>query len=367
MPGNLPGLLLTLGIALVTGLICKAVNLPAPYLLGSLSGVWLAGIAVKPLRQRLTIPRWLVTGVILGLGVVIGAIFTADVFANAARWSLTAAAVAVTTVVATGAGFVHLTRRGYDKTLALFCCLPGGQAEVVAMSRELPAASGRAHVVAICHLARITIVFCATPLLLALVYGQNIVDTANAAFENTPRVFDLAIETHLQFIAIAAAGFAGAKILRLPIPHLLGPMLLSAAAHFFALVSIPRIAEFMLLAQIVIGGSVGARLARVPASELAECVRDALVNAVLIITIYGACALALFSFTGNELPNTLLAFIPGGLYEVTVLTLLFGFDIAFVAFHHLFRVLLIYLTLPFIIALIARSPSPPPPHEKPRE
>jgi uncharacterized membrane protein AbrB (regulator of aidB expression) len=41
-----------------------------------------------------------------------------------------------------------------------------------------------------------------------------------------------------------------------------------------------------------------------------------------------------------------LAFVPGGLYEVTLLALVFGFDVAFVAFHHTVRVMLIFLTLP---------------------
>jgi uncharacterized membrane protein AbrB (regulator of aidB expression) len=46
----------------------------------------------------------------------------------------------------------------------------------------------------------------------------------------------------------------------------------------------------------------------------------------------------------------LLAFVPGGLYEVTLLALIFGFDVAFVAFHHTIRVMLVFLGLPFVIA-----------------
>jgi uncharacterized membrane protein AbrB (regulator of aidB expression) len=45
-----------------------------------------------------------------------------------------------------------------------------------------------------------------------------------------------------------------------------------------------------------------------------------------------------------------LAFIPGGLYEVTLLALIFGFDIAFVAFHHTLRVMMVFFGLPFVIA-----------------
>jgi uncharacterized membrane protein AbrB (regulator of aidB expression) len=40
--------------------------------------------------------------------------------------------------------------------------------------------------------------------------------------------------------------------------------------------------------------------------------------------------------------------VPGGLYEVTLLALIFGFDVAFVAFHHTVRVMLIFLSLPVL-------------------
>jgi uncharacterized membrane protein AbrB (regulator of aidB expression) len=46
----------------------------------------------------------------------------------------------------------------------------------------------------------------------------------------------------------------------------------------------------------------------------------------------------------------LLAFIPGGLYEVTLLSLIFGFDVAFVAFHHSIRVILVFLLLPLAVS-----------------
>jgi len=35
---------------------------------------------------------------------------------------------------------------------------------------------------------------------------------------------------------------------------------------------------------------------------------------------------------------------------VTLLALIFGFDVAFVAFHHTIRVMMVFLGLPFVIA-----------------
>ena len=61
-------------------------------------------------------------------------------------------------------------------------------------------------------------------------------------------------------------------------------------------------------------------------------------------------ALTLASWTGLDFMQLLLAFIPGGLYEVTLLALIFGFDIAFVAFHHTLRVMMVFFGLPLIVA-----------------
>ena len=41
--------------------------------------------------------------------------------------------------------------------------------------------------------------------------------------------------------------------------------------------------------------------------------------------------------------------MPGGLYEVTVLALILGFDVAFVAFHHTVRVVMIFMSMPLIV------------------
>ena len=145
-----------------------------------------------------------------------------------------------------------------------------------------------------------------------------------------------------------------AILVRLPMPHLLGPLLMSSALHILGFVEIPRISEFVILAQIVIGASVGARLARVPFRQLAIYLKDAVINSVIVLSTYGVTAYYLASLTGIDFIKMLLAFVPGGLYEVTLLALIFGFDIAFVAFHHTLRVMMVFLALPFIITFAER-------------
>ena len=54
-------------------------------------------------------------------------------------------------------------------------------------------------------------------------------------------------------------------------------------------------------------------------SELAVYIRDAIVNSAIVLSTYGVVAYCLALLTGIDFIKMLLAFVPGGLYEVTLL------------------------------------------------
>ncbi|MCY4034715.1 MAG: hypothetical protein OXF29_03565, partial [Hyphomicrobiales bacterium] len=62
----------TLGIAAFAAWLAHEIHLPAPYLMGSLLGVWLSGGLIAPMRPRLSVPKWVFFPLILGLGVFFG-------------------------------------------------------------------------------------------------------------------------------------------------------------------------------------------------------------------------------------------------------------------------------------------------------
>lgn len=354
---DLRNICLTFATALAAGTALKAAGAPAPYLLGSLFGVWLLGGLFRPARKVLDVPRWLHVSVTLGLGVLVGAMFDPGVIGKFGQWSVSVVGMMVATALATAAGYAYLAGlRRYPPTLALLCCLPGGQAETIAVSRGLV---DRDYVVALCHLVRVAAVFCVTPILLTLVQGQAAVEASNRVLSGFPSLGSLPPAAMAEFIAIALAGYVLGRAARLPMPHLLGPLILSAGLHVTGILSIPRIQEFVVLAQLTIGGAVGARLCRVRARELLVYLADALLNSVLVIGIYATLALGLALALGMPYLNVLLAFIPGGFYEVTLLALLFGFDVAMVTFHHTVRFLMIFAVLPLIASAGRRAPRDP--------
>ncbi len=343
-------LAVTLACAAGCGLLFRYLQLPAPYLLGSMLGVWTIAATLRPLRRLLRVPRWFHIFVVLGVGVIVGGLFAPGTLAQMLTWIYTVTAMLVASVLATAAGYLYLTRRrGYDPALALFCALPGGQAEVILISREYV---DKDYVVALCHLVRVVFIFCSVPFALALLLGDGAVESSNRVLAGLPGVADLGYSTLLQFAAVAVAGFAIARLLRTPIPFLLGPMLLSMGLNLAEVIEIPRISEFVLLAQISVGGAVGARLGQVEFGVLAGHLRDALVNVVLVTAIFVGSAYLIASWVGFEFVDVMLAFVPGGLYEITLLSLIFGFDVAFVAIHHSVRMLSLLFALPWLLRLI---------------
>lgn len=84
--------------------------------------------------------------------------------------------------------------------------------------------------------------------------------------------------------------------------------------------------------------------------------QDAIVNIVLVISVFVCAAYIMASILDLVYLDVMLAFVPGGLYEVTLLALVFGFDVAFVAIHHGTRMLFILFTLPILLKFL-RAPT----------
>ncbi|MEC8642265.1 MAG: AbrB family transcriptional regulator, partial [Pseudomonadota bacterium] len=229
----------------------------------------------------------------------------------------------------------------------------GGQAEAIAMAREMV---DRDYVVALFHLVRVVIVFITTPLLLRLIEGQAAVDQSNVALQTMPSIFDLPVMDIIIFILLGVVGMLIARGLRIPMPYLLGPMGLSTIFHLMGWADLPRVNEFVILAQLAIGGAVGARLAKVPFRELLGYLKDACANTAVILSAYLLATMVIVKVTGISFLAAWLAFVPGGLYEVTLLALIFGFDVAFVAFHHTVRIMLIFLSLPVLALRLGGDP-----------
>ena len=350
---DLKSISITFLIAGLSGIFLNWLTAPAPYLLGSLAGVWILSSKNKILKEAMGIPRWFQIGIILGLGTLVGANFQPNSLELVSTWIPSVLSMFIATIVATAIGLIYLTKlRKYEFNLALLSCIPGGQAEMILISREL---TEKDYVVALFHLVRVTLVFCFVPIMLAFVQGVEAVRSSNINLAAMPSILDAEIRTLFYFAAISILSLPIAKYFRLPMPHLLGPLAVSSILHITGMIALPRINEFLILAQMTIGGIIGVRLASVDFHEIAKYLKDAVFSALLVVSAFGLMAILTAFVLDVQFLRMLLAFIPGGFYEVTLLSLIFGFDVAFVAFHHSIRVVLVFLLLPLTISKIHKK------------
>ena len=337
-----------LGIGAVGSVAFAALGLPLPWLLGALTATTIASLAGLELR----VPERVRRPMIAVLGAMLGTTFTPDRLAGALDWLPTLSALPIYVILVGAVIFFYLRRfSSFDPTSAFFAATPGGLSEMIALSYQL---GGDQRRVSLVHGARLLFIVFTIPFL-ARSFGYA--PPAPAALIELG--FDpLALAL---LAALATIGYLLARRVRLPAATFVGPLLGSAAAHLAGWVEITPPYPAMAIAQLVIGSSVGARFSGTPVALIGQTLvlgTGATVIMLLITLLFGG---ALTVLTGYGLVLLLLAFIPGGFTEMSLIALAMGVDPAFVVSHHSLRVFLVVLiALPAFAWLKRRGKLGPP-------
>jgi uncharacterized protein len=321
-------------VALVLGALggatFAALNLPLPWMLGALAVTTLASVGGLELR----VPELLRRPMIAVLGAMLGTTFTPERLDAALSWLPSLAALPLYVVVVGGLIFLYLRRcSDFDPTSAFFAASPGGLSEMIALSDQL---GGDQRRVSLVHGARLLFIVSTVPFL-ARMFGYEPPDRPSGlelAFDAT----DLGL-----LAALGAGGYLLARWLRLPAATFVGPLLGSAAAHLLGWIAVDPPDVLMALAQLVLGSAVGARFSGTPLALVGRTLLLGAGATVIMLLITLAFGGALSALTGNPLTLLLLAFIPGGFTEMSLIALAMGVDPAFVVTHHSVRVFLVVL------------------------
>ena len=335
--------LLALAISLLCGIGAYFAGLPLPWMLGPMIGNTIAAMFGLPIRG----PDRLRPVVIPIIGVMLGSSITMALFSDVANWAVTLMILPVFLALASGLSFLVYRRIGsYDPVTAYYAAMPGGLNEMLFLGG---AAGGDEKRIALAHAARILIVIMFVVVYFWLALGVTSTGGANWVGLNALTVRDYAILT-----VCAVAGIFVGKALRLPAAPVFGPMLLSGIAHLAGWVTVSPPTLFIVIAQLVIGTVIGARFVGAKPQEIARDLGLAVVSAfgMLIIAVGFAELIALR--TGMSLSQAFLAFSPGGLTEMSLLTLAMEQDVAFVSAIHLIRITLVIAAAPIVFARIIK-------------
>lgn len=293
---------------------------------------------------RYSMPRPLRGGMIAVLGVMLGSAFTPALLDRIGLWGVSLAGLALFMGLATWVLYLFYRHiAGYDSATAYFCAAPGGLQEMVLAGI---AQGGDGRVLALIHAARILFVVMSLPLGFVWVFGDY-GGGAGTRLTGWPPVADL-----LWLGGCCVVGTVLGRMIRLPAYALVGPMIASAAVHLAGLSQATPPAVVVAIAQVVIGTGLGARFTGLRLADLLRIVGMGLLATPILLGVTVALAWGVHLITGQGLPGLILAYAPGGLAETSLIALYLQIDTAFVAAHHIIRVVVIVSLWPLIFRLL---------------
>jgi uncharacterized protein len=140
------------------------------------------------------------------------------------------------------------------------------------------------------------------------------------------------------------------KRLAVPAPLLLGAMAVSGIGHGTGLTPGALPTWLTLTAFVVMGSLIGTRFRGLDRAGLLGAVAAGAAATVISCAVAAAGAVLAAGIVGLPPAVLLLAFAPGGVEVMAALAVETGLEPAFVAAHHVFRLILLSLVVPVLVA-----------------
>jgi len=320
-----------LAIGTLGGWCFLQLALPLPWMLGSMTICTVAALLRAPIAAPAVVrpPMTMVIGVLLGAG------FTPEIIGQFPSWIPTIIGLAAF-VLACGLACVTYFRlvAGFDRPTAYFAGMPGGLVEMVVVGEER---GGDARTIALIHSTRLLFIVFTLPFLVQWMEGVRL--GRGSAFG--PSVFDAPWTGDLWLAGTAIVGALAGHYLRLPAKFLIGPMLVSALIHVSGWSDFKPPREIVSAAQVVFGTTIGCRFLGTPPREIFRILGVSIGSTALLLGITLIFGFAVSRVSAFEVVPLMLAYSPGGLTEMSLIALALNVEVAFVAAHHIIRIMFV--------------------------
>lgn len=335
------GTVLSLLVALFGAVFFWIIGFPAAALTGSAAAVSLAGLSGLPI----VMPRAMQTLAFMLLGMNIGSSVTPEMLKGAISWPISIGVLALSLVISMVVSKQGLMRwLGYDARTAVLASAPGHLSYVLSLSMDSKADTST---VAIVQSIRVLFLTLCVPVIVAQIFGATGVDLAPTGVLNP-----------LHGVLLLAATFGVGlvfKRLRVPAAFLLAGMCVSAIGHGAGLTPGRMPGPVVYVAFLVMGVLIGSRFGGKTVEELRGCVAAGAwitgVNVVMALLAVAVCMWLL----GASPALLIVAFSPGGVEAMAAIAVSLGLDPAFVAAHHVMRLVLLTFLVPAILASAAKQ------------
>ncbi|KPP85071.1 MAG: putative ammonia monooxygenase [Rhodobacteraceae bacterium HLUCCA08] len=331
----------TLVIGVAGAALFWLIGFPAAVLTGPAAAVSIATLA----GLRTHMPIGLRNAIFLVLGVQIGGTVTPEVIATALAWPLSLAVLTVTLVIVLM--IVRAVLRhgfGYDRMTAFLAATPGHLSYILGLSADVAADVPR---IALVQSVRVLMLTLLVPVLIAL-WGVE----GNAALADRGALGPPVLAVMLGLSLGVGLGF---KRLGIPAPLLLGAMAVSALGHGSDLTPGAMPTWLGTAAFIGMGTLIGTRFTGLDRRGLAGAFLAGVVSTLIACVVASAGAWLAAGIVGLPPAALLLAFAPGGVEVMGAIAIETGLEPAFVAAHHVFRLFVLSILVPVLLARERRA------------
>lgn len=331
---------MTLAIGLVGAALYAQTPLPLPWFLGSM----LACLFALALGAPVAASPVLVVVMRVILGLAIGSAFSPEMLNRAGEMATSLAFVFPYVLVLGLMGYPYFRLfEGFNKITAFLAAIPGGFQTMVAIGEDANADMRKLSIV---HSTRIMVIVFLVPLWIQF---SGSLDLSSAVPPATASISALSLKEGLILIVCGAAGFWLGRKVGIQGAAIIGPMLANGAVHMMGIAEARVPLELVNAAQLVIGCHIGCQFVGITARELTSTVVIAIGYSLVLIAGAALFTALVVWTTGINQNAVALAYAPGGQPEMNLVALVLNFDPAYVALHHLLRVMVIVFGCQFLI------------------
>lgn len=331
----------TLFIGSLAGFAAFHLGAPAPFIMGpaiAVSVACLSGLklVVTPLMRD-------VCFIFIGLSMGSGA--TPAVIEAAKKWPLSFVILAICIYIIMVFGTIILKKiYKFNPRSALLAVTPGHLSFVLAMSEDVGADTQKIALIQSLRLLAITLV---------LPFILMVLDLSLPKIEISPQNMGYGWIIGLT-LAAAATGFI-LKKLSMPAAYLIGGMLVATLTHITGFIAgnVPQ--TIVTPAFIVMGCLIGTRFDGIKLQVIKDVLMPSLTYFCFALCVAALGAYITYLITGLPFAQILIAFTPGGVEAMIAMALLLNADPTFVAAHHIMRLFILAVMLPWLMMRIKKA------------
>ena len=335
--------LVTLAISAAGGFLASLFAIPGAWLMGGALAVAVAAV----IGVKVAMPNWLRDIGFMLTGLSMGASVARDSLSLIAQWPVTMAALVLELLLIVGAtGYMLRVLFKIDRGTAYLSSFPGHLSFVMGIAS---AGVGDPRQIVIIQVIRVLMLTICVPI------GALFLPVGHFSIAAVPDATPLMLVGMIGFCAIV--GFVFTK-LGVPAGYSLGAMAAATTAKLTGIFegAIPE--PLLIVTFVLIGALIGARFQGISRSEIIKASVGGLIATAMTVAIVTAVTFAASTLVDMPFAQIWLGLSPGGLEAMGALGIALGLDTAFIAAHHVTRLLLLTFLIPVVTMLIKEKVGP---------